>query len=153
MSEGTGKTTIFSVAKYILQKCDEMSTMKLQKLCYYAQAWYLVWNNEPLFAEDFQAWANGPVCRELFKKYQGKFNVSKADFAEYDDMPEELQEDVDDVLDFYAEKSGQWLSELTHKERPWKETRLEHYAKPGDYCDAVIQKELIYDYYAGISDV
>jgi uncharacterized phage-associated protein len=30
--------SIFDVCKYILQKMDEVSTMKLQKLCYYCQA-------------------------------------------------------------------------------------------------------------------
>lgn len=29
---------VFDVAKYILEKKGIMSTMKLQKLCYYAQA-------------------------------------------------------------------------------------------------------------------
>ena len=30
--------TVFDVAKYILKKQGKMSTWKLQKLCYYAQA-------------------------------------------------------------------------------------------------------------------
>ena len=63
---------IFDTAKYILQKYDHLSTMKLQKLCYYAQAWSLVWDDEPLFNEDFQAWANGPVCPDLFDLHHGK---------------------------------------------------------------------------------
>ena len=52
---------VFDTAKYILEKSGKMSTMKLQKLCYYSQAWALVWDDAPLFDEDFQAWANGPV--------------------------------------------------------------------------------------------
>ncbi len=43
--------TVFDVAKYILEKNSEMSTMKLQKLCYYAQAWSLVWDDSPIFDE------------------------------------------------------------------------------------------------------
>ena len=35
--------TVFEVAKYILEKKEKMSTMKLQKLLYYCQAWSLVW--------------------------------------------------------------------------------------------------------------
>lgn len=62
----------FDVAKYILEVKGTMSTMKLQKLCYYAQAWSLVWDDKPLFDEEFEAWANGPVCRELFFKTQGQ---------------------------------------------------------------------------------
>ena len=70
---------IFDTAQYILEKSSPMSTMKLQKLCYYCQAWSLVWDDTPLFEEDFQAWANGPVCPELFFKTQGKFSVVKED--------------------------------------------------------------------------
>ena len=33
---------VFDVAKYILEKEGKLSTMKLQKLCYYCQAWSLV---------------------------------------------------------------------------------------------------------------
>ena len=59
-----------------------MSTMKLQKLCYYSQAWALVWDDAPLFNEDFQAWANGPVCPELFYKAQGNYSASASDEPE-----------------------------------------------------------------------
>ena len=46
---------IFDVARYILEVKGSMSTMKLQKLCYYCQAWSLVWDDSPLFDEDFEA--------------------------------------------------------------------------------------------------
>lgn len=51
-----------------------MSTMKLQKLCYYAQAWSLVWDDEPLIEKDFEVWANGLVCREFLQntRYKGR---------------------------------------------------------------------------------
>ena len=35
--------TVFDVASYILKKSGKMTTMKLQKLIYYSQAWALVW--------------------------------------------------------------------------------------------------------------
>lgn len=71
--------SVFDVATYILQKCGNMSCMKLQKLCYYAQAWSLVWDNVPLFDEDFEAWASGPVCPELFHRNERRFIVSASD--------------------------------------------------------------------------
>ena len=54
------ETTVFDIAKYILHQRGRMSTMKLQKLCYYAQAWSLVWDDTPLFDEDFSAWRKRP---------------------------------------------------------------------------------------------
>ena len=40
-------TTVHDVAAYILQKLGKMTTMKLQKLVYYSQAWSLVWDEKP----------------------------------------------------------------------------------------------------------
>ena len=43
--------TIYDVAKYILDKKGQLTTMKLQKLLYYTQAWTLAWDDKPLFDE------------------------------------------------------------------------------------------------------
>ncbi len=32
-------------------------------------------------------------------------------------------ETIDAVLEYYGEKSSQWLSDLTHQEHPWQKTR------------------------------
>ena len=49
-------TSIFDVAAYVLDKLGVMTTMKLEKLCYYSQAWSLVWDERRLFPERFEAW-------------------------------------------------------------------------------------------------
>ena len=71
--------SVFDVAKYILEKQGRMSTWKLQKLCYYAQAWTYTWTEKPLFDEEFEAWANGPVCPCLFREHKGRFMLEKSD--------------------------------------------------------------------------
>lgn len=145
--------SIIDTAKYILEKEGSMSTMKLQKLCYYSQAWTLAWDEIPLFGEDFQAWANGPVCRELFELHKGKFLIEADDLPKNNgakNLSESERENIDKVLGFYGDKEGHWLSELTHKERPWKEARQKADALPGDQCNEIITKESMADYYAGI---
>ncbi len=64
------------VAEYILQKLGPMPTWKLQKLVYYCQAWHIVWEDEVLFDEPVEAWANGPVVRKLYNRHRGQFRVS-----------------------------------------------------------------------------
>lgn len=140
---------IFDVAKYILEKRGTMSTMKLQKLCYYAQAQALVWDDEPLFDEEFEAWANGPVCRELFLKTQGRYSVSAEDETGGNgDLTEDEKDTIDKVLEHYGEHNAQWLSQLTHMEEPWNNARIGVPAGVG--CNRIITKESMALYYGGI---
>lgn len=142
--------TVFDVAKYILEKKGQMSTMKLQKLCYYSQAWALVWDDCPLFEEDFEAWANGPVCPPLFQLTKGHFSVSADAIAAGNShiLSDGQKDTINRVLDYYGDKDAQWLSQLTHLEGPWKEARKD--APPGTYGREIITKESMAMYYGGL---
>ena len=140
---------VFDAAKYILEKSGTMSTMKLQKLCYYSQAWSLVWDDTPLFNEDFQAWANGPVCPELFYKIQGRYSVNSWDETGGEENLTDNQKDtINRVLEHYGKHDAQWLSQLTHMEDPWIKARTG--VPSGAGCNNVISKESMALYYGGL---
>ncbi|MEW5928008.1 MAG: type II toxin-antitoxin system antitoxin SocA domain-containing protein [Gemmatimonadota bacterium] len=107
------------VAAYILERKGRMTAMKLQKLVYYSQVWSVVWEERPLFPEQIQAWANGPVVRELYERHRGQFEVSDWPAGSSTRLTDEDRAVIDDVLEFYGDKSAQWLSDLTHREQPW----------------------------------
>src|SRR5260370_5643120 len=113
---------VHETAAYITKKRTPITAMKLQKLIYSCQAWSLVWDEEPLFPEDIEAWANGPVVRELYERHRGMFKVSQ-----WNGDPKALSskqiETVDAVLGYYGKMSSQQLSSLTHQEDPWKNAR------------------------------
>jgi uncharacterized phage-associated protein len=115
--------TVLDVAAYILKKGGPMTAMKLQKLVYYSQAWSLVWDEKPLFPEKIRAWVGGPVVPQLFAVHKGEYNVSAVAGGDPKALTKDERETIDAVLKFYGDKSGQWLSDLTHKERPWREAR------------------------------
>lgn len=141
--------SVLDVAQYILSKRGEMSTMKLQKLIYYSQAWSLVWDGRPLFAEEIQAWANGPVVRELFHAHQGQFQVSEVE-GDSTKLDTTQIETIDAVLEAYGDLSGFQLSDLTHRELPWLETREKAHAEPGARCSEAIPLETIQEFYGGL---
>lgn len=144
------QANIFHVAKYVLDSRGEMTTMKLQKLVYYCQAWSLAWDERPLFNEDFQAWDNGPVCRDLYDKHRGLFVVGKKflnDTSKHKFSDQEL-ETIDAVLDYYGDKEPHWLIELTHKESPWREARKG--CPAGTRCTNIITKDSMQQYYGGL---
>jgi len=114
---------VFDVAGYILEKCGPMTAMKLQKLVYYCQAWSLVWDEQCLFPEKIEAWANGPVVYELFDLHRGKFKVSSIKKGSQDKLDKIQRETILAVLKYYGNKSSQWLSDLAHMEDPWRKAR------------------------------
>ncbi|MBE5798672.1 MAG: DUF4065 domain-containing protein [Clostridiales bacterium] len=130
--------SIFDVAKYILENCPDMTTWKLQKLCYYAQAWTVAWGEPRLFNEDFQAWSNGPVCPELFHAHQGKYHISSKDIPSGDSsrLSECQKENINIILRDYGNMLPFDLREQTHGEAPWKDAR-------GDLPDGAPSKAII----------
>jgi uncharacterized phage-associated protein len=119
------------IAKYFLTKSNKqdedgefISNLKLQKLLYYTQGYYLALNNEKLFPERIEAWAHGPVVPAVyypFKEHGGKCIPVPEDFK-----VEVLSQDVRDFLDEVYLIVGQFsawkLREMTHSESPWVNT-------------------------------
>lgn len=147
---------VVDVAAYILGKEGPMTAWKLQKLVYYCQAWSLVWEEAPLFEDRIEAWANGPVTRTLYEVHKGNFKLKRLhdQKGEVIGDPNALiaseKETVDIVLRDYGERSAQWLSDLTHMERPWQAARARGRVGPGDRCDEEIRHDEMAEYYGGL---
>ena len=137
---------VLDVAKYVLDKQGQMTTMKLQKLVYYCQAWSLVWDEEPIFPEKIQAWANGPVVRKLYDQHQGAFQVTSLRRGNPVNLTDTQRETIDAVLEVYGNRSAQWLSDLTHLEEPWGATRTG--LQEGASSEREITHETLYNYYS-----
>lgn len=145
-------TNIFDVAKYILQKEQKMTAMKLQKLCYYSQAWHLVWEEKPLFLNVFQAWENGPVSPDLYQWHKGQFIVEENETLNShcdNDLTSDETDTIDCILRDYKKYTAQQLSDLTHQEKPWRETYQKHRDMSGR-CNAEISLGLMHEFYSGL---
>jgi uncharacterized phage-associated protein len=136
------------VAQYILERRGEMTAWKLQKLVYDSQAWSLVWDEKPLFPERIEAWANGPVIPDLYRIHRGSFTVSKVSSGNPKRIDQEGAETIDAVLRYYGDKSSQWLSDLTHREAPWRDAR--NGVADGERGNAVITHGALADYYGNL---
>ena len=143
-------TTVFDVAKYILEKMGKpISTWKLQKLVYYSQAWSLVWDERPLFDSKIKAWANGPVCPELYHAHKGRFAITADEIAgNSENLDDDARETIDAVIEAYGHFNGQQLSDLTHSEDPW---RLARKGVPdNERSDKEITLESMAEYYSSL---
>lgn len=139
--------SVHDVAAFILQQQGEMTAMKLQKLVYYSQAWSLVWDEEPLFSKPIEAWANGPVVRELYSRHQGQFKVREWS-GDAQKLTEFQRDTVIKVLEFYGSMSSQALSDLTHQEGPWRQAR--EGLSPTERGSRVIELSAMAEYYSSL---
>jgi uncharacterized phage-associated protein len=146
--------TVFDVANWFLANVEDMTHKKLQKLVYYAYAWYIAFNNEDadnienkFFDNRVEAWIHGPVFPDLYRKYKyygsnilPRYDGVVADFSE-DDL--DLLEQVRDIYGIY---NGNQLESLTHQEEPWMAAR--NGAKKFESCNCKISDEIIFDCYS-----
>ncbi|OUC52516.1 hypothetical protein B7939_00920 [Eggerthia catenaformis] len=147
------KAKITDIADWFILK-SKMSNKRVQKLCYYAEAWCQVLYGQSITEDaEFQAWVHGPVNSVLYEKFRDygwrEFKITN---------PEETKKRLDKILckeqievlesvwETYGEYGADELEELTHKEKPWLEKR----AGLGIFesGDRVISKETMRQYYS-----
>lgn len=122
--------TVHDVAQYILDELGTIDTMKLQKLCYFAQGWSLTKLQRPLFREPIEAWRMGPVIRALYRHHRGQARVSNWDHADADSsrLSRDQRIVVSTVINAYRHTDGFKMGRDTHKHTPW----IDAYEKASD---------------------
>lgn len=159
---------IKDIARYIglslIAKGLTVSPLKLQKLLYYVQSWYMVFNGRQntLFVQAPQAWVNGPVYPDIYYLYRDKVsnmcdhltakdfdtddvNVTLAQLAAKLQLTAEETELLDSVVMLYGAKSQNGLIFLTHAEQPWVEAR--EGLAPYQRSEREISLDTMHDYY------
>lgn len=105
--------------------------MKLQKLLYFANGWWLALTGAPLINERPQVWRYGPVFRPIYQRFSryGRNPITKPDaIFPLGQSTERLPSDQNEVVNLldwiwaeYGWKSGPELSDETHRAgTPWR---------------------------------
>ena len=135
---------------------DVITHLKVQKLAYYAQAWYLAFHDgAPLVDEDFEAWAHGPVCPPIYDRFSA-FGFSPipravASAAAENSFGDALNH-LSDVWQVYGKFTAKELERITHSEEPWIEARGN--LGPLERSNTVISRQTMQTYYANrLADV
>lgn len=120
-------TTASKVADYILRFCHErgelITNLKLQKIMYYAQAWFLALKDCDLFPEEMQAWVHGPVEPGQYSRFRGYQWNPIADHPPDPDLPKVITDHLDEVMAVYGVETAYALERMTHEEMPWQSAR------------------------------
>ena len=114
------------VAASILHLSGFVTTMKLQKMVFYAQVEHLHLLEVPFFTDRIEAWIHGPVIPELFQHHRGKFLLNSTDLDHVGDSKKlsvQQREIVKSISGKFADWTGEDLRERVHSEKPWKNAR------------------------------
>ncbi|SFF34884.1 Uncharacterized phage-associated protein [Blastococcus tunisiensis] len=117
------RLSALDVASYILQRQHGLTGIELEKLVYYAQAWSLAWDGQPLFADEIQAWEHGPVVPRLYSKHAGQRLMSVIPGGDPARVTAVDRDKIDAVIDFYGGRDAAALRRLSHEEQPWRDAR------------------------------
>lgn len=133
------------INQYDPESGDVITHLKLQKLLYFSEAWFQALKNKELFSEKIEAWAHGPVVREVFTVFKDSgWNSLVATDATVS-VDAETEEVLRQVLDAYGELSAKTLEHMTHQDKPWKDARGA--LPPEAWCSNIIEKNAIKEYF------
>ncbi len=124
---------------------DPISNLKLQKLLYYSQAWYLAIFRKPLFDEEIEAWVHGPVVPQVFRRYR-VCRWSPIPRGDTVGVSTEVCRHLDEVWKAYGEYNAYELERMTHSEKPWMQARIG--LEPDESSHNVIPKDSMKRYYS-----
>ena len=121
-------TNASEVADYILcyfhERGDNITHLKLQKLIYYVQGWFIGIHEEPLFRDRLEAWVRGPVQPGLYQRFK------IYDYNPIDENPVcpdfkdiKIKKLLNYVLDRYGKYNAIELEKMTHQEPTWINAR------------------------------
>lgn len=109
------------VIKYLLNQCEDITPLALQKALYYIQGFYYAFYNTFLFMEVCEAWVHGPVYRNVYFKYRDYRFDPIAKSQDFDESVLNASEKAifDSVIHNLCCYSGKVLEQFTHNETPW----------------------------------
>jgi len=130
---------------------EVLTNLKLQKLLYYAQAWYLALEDRALFSEDFQAWAHGPVLPSQYHRFKEfAWRPLTVDVTQPTIANEAVKQHLQAIIEEFGTETAVALERMTHREAPWIEAR--NGLPNGAASDARISPDSMKKYYRSLID-
>jgi uncharacterized phage-associated protein len=143
-----------AVADFLLcesrERGDLLTNLKLQKLIYYSQAWYLATKDRSLFEEDFEAWVHGPVLRSQYFRFRDFTWKPITTEIEMPMVTAPIVGHLNEVVDVFGSETAVALELMTHREKPWIDARGA--ISMDTPSNAIITKASMKEYYRSIAD-
>lgn len=116
------------IANTDINQGETISNLKLQKMLYYLQGFFIAVFDKKLFEEPIEAWQYGPVVRDAYFHFKefGSSSISLKEEEVIINLPQNEDELFKEVMEEYGQFSAVKLMNMTHEELPWKKTFTEN---------------------------
>lgn len=119
---------VIMICRFIINYCNEkhysITNLRLQKILYFLQLYFIEMRGERCFINSMEAWDLGPVSPDAYAKYRvyGASEIPSINNKPSKDssiQPED-QDLIRAVLDKLSKYSTWQLVDITHNQMPWK---------------------------------
>lgn len=133
---------VLDVCRYVINYSNErgygISNLKLQKILYFIQAYFLITEDTSCFSDKIEAWNFGPVVPRAYREYKGfgagniPLITSYLEKVEADNpwsirsipfeescIPSRDRDRINEVVDLFGRYSSTELLNLTQDQKPW----------------------------------
>lgn len=141
---------VLDVCRHVINYSNDhdygISNLKLQKVLYFIQAYFLTnkKDHSPCFNERIEAWDFGPVVPEAYHEYKqygsgdiptiesyislDKDDIWNSERIKFQDntITNEDKNLIDKVIDKFSDFSATDLVSLTHRQSPWIDAYAQH---------------------------
>lgn len=122
-AESTANTVGDYLVAFSQKHGDPMTNLKLQKLLYYAEGWYLALYDRSLFSDPIQAWVRGPVVYSVWKRYSDYGWKPITRRVATPEVSRRAADHIEELMLEYGDFSAFSLEKMTHAEPPWRKAR------------------------------
>lgn len=110
-------------AEYIICNNFETSNLVLNKILFYFDVFYRLFNSKKIFEAQVKAWEHGPVYGRIYYEYK-KFGSDPITKDEIEIHLSKNEKDLlDEIIKCFGLYSGNVLSYFTHHSGPWKTSK------------------------------
>ena len=123
MAEITARQAADYFIAFSREAGDPLTNLKLQKLLYYAQGWYLALYGRPLFDERIEAWPHGPVVPPVYGQFKGWGWEPIGGEIRKPFLHIRVKKHLDEIMNVFGIYPAYALERMTHREPPWQDAR------------------------------
>lgn len=144
------KFLVFIASKKVIGdegETEGITNLKLQKILYFVEAYFLATVGRSLFSDEIHAWKYGPVIPDIYQTYK-KYGASliPSELGSDSGIEESDGQMIAQIWEFFDKYSARRLVDMSHSHDPW----IKAFESAENGGSGVITRDHMKEYYTGM---